>query len=107
MAEDRAAPLAAELVEQPTRAAQLTITEQPARVKITARRWGSAEGIVPPTEAHHLITTIGLIGSVITGTAGAVLTLRIDPHLTVLAAAELAVATMIATLVALCGRRRR
>lgn len=105
MAGDLAAPPTAELTEQPTRAAQLKITEQPARVKITAKRWGSAEGIVPSAEAHHLITTFGLMGSVITGTTSAVLTLRIDSRLTALAILELALTAMVAVLIVVCSRR--
>jgi hypothetical protein len=106
MAEDSAVPLALALEEQPTQAAQLKITEQPARLKITAPRWGTAEGIVPPSEAHHLITTFGLVVSALTGAASAVLTLSIDPHLIALAGLELVLAAAVAVLIAVCGRRR-
>ena len=92
--------------ERPTRAAQLKITAEPARVKITARRWVTAEGAVPPGEARHLIAAFGILGCVITGTAGAVLTLRIDPGLTTLALAELVLALTSAILIAAGGWAR-
>ena len=82
-------------------------TEQPspsAQLKIDARMLGTAEGIVPPSEAHHLVTTFGMVGSCITGTAGAVLTLRIDHRLVGIALAELVLALAIAVLIAACGR---
>jgi hypothetical protein len=89
--------------ERPTRAAQLKITAEPARVKITARRWVTAEGTVPPGAARHLIAAFGILGCVITGIAGAVLTLRIDPGLTILALAELVLALTSAILIAAGG----
>lgn len=91
------------LAERPTQAAQLKITAEPARVTITARRWVTAEGTVPPGEARHLIAAFGILGSVITGISGAVLTLRIDPKLTTLALAELVLALVSAVLIAVCG----
>lgn len=80
--------------ERPTPAAQL---------KITARQLGSAEGIVPPAAARHLIAAFGVLGCVITGTAGAILTLRIDPALTTPALAELVLALTSALLIAAGG----
>ena len=90
----------------PTRAAQLKITAEPAKVKITARRLVTAEGTVPPGEARHLIAAFGILGSVVAGIAGAVLTLRINPGLTGLAVAELVLALAGAVLIAVYGRRR-
>ena len=93
--------------ERPTRAAQLKIKAEPARVKVNARRWVTAEGTVPPGDARHLITTFGIVGSVVTGTAGAVLTLRIAPGLTWIALVELVLALSGAMLIAACGRAQR
>jgi hypothetical protein len=92
--------------EQPTPAAQLKIKAEPARVKVTARRWGTAEGTVPPAEAHHLINMIGILGSVITGTAGVVLIMRIGPTFTPLALAELGLTLAAMLLVTIGGRDR-
>jgi hypothetical protein len=85
-----------DLAEQPTQSAQL---------KIDARLLGTAEGTVPSAEAHHLVTTFGMVASGVTGTVGAVLTLRIDQHLAGIALAELILAFAIAMLIAVCGRR--
>ncbi len=102
-------PATHELVlgERPTRAAQLKITAEPARVKFTARRWLIAEGTLPPGEARQLIAAFGILGSVVASIAGAVLTLRISPELTTLALAELVLACAGAVLIAVCGRARR
>jgi hypothetical protein len=83
------------------------LTEQPspsAQLKIDARVLGTAGGTVPPRRAHHLVTTSGMVGSCVTGTAGAVLTLRVDHALAGIALAELVLALAIAVLVAACGR---
>jgi hypothetical protein len=106
MAENSAAPLALAVEEQPTAAAELKITERPAQLKITGQWWGTAEGNVPPSEAHHLITTFGLVMSAFTGAASSVVTLRIDPHLVALAVFELIFAAVVAGLIAFCARHR-
>jgi hypothetical protein len=80
--------------ERPSPAAQL---------KITARQLGSAEGIVPPAAAKHLIAAFGILGCVTAGIAGAVLTLRIAPSLTTPALAELALALLSALLIGAGG----
>jgi hypothetical protein len=85
-----------DLAEQPTQFAQL---------KIDARLVGSAEGTVPSGEAHHFVATSGMVASAVTGTAGAVFTLRIDQHLAGIALAELVLALAIAMLIAAHGRR--
>jgi hypothetical protein len=59
---------------------------------------------IPRAAAAALITVIGLLGCVTTGTAGAVLTLCIAPHLTAAAFAELVLAFACAVLVAASGR---
>jgi hypothetical protein len=87
--------------EPPTAAARLMIRVGPAHM---------AEGIVPPDQARHLITTFGILGCVFSGVGGAVLTLRIEPILLPLAFAQLALALASAVLIALAGRvplRRR
>lgn len=80
--------------EAPTAAAALEIQVGPAQPR------GAAEGKVPPDQAHHLITTSGVLGSVIAGITGAVLTLRISPGLAAPALAELALAVTSAALIA-------
>jgi hypothetical protein len=66
------------------------------------QQWGTARGLVPADQAHHLITTFGILGSVVTGTGGAVFTLHADAI--ALAYAELALALVAVVLIALCGR---
>jgi hypothetical protein len=87
-------PPGAGAVEPPSPYAELTVQLGP------AQRWGSARGKVPPEQAHHLITTFGIVSSVIAGIAGSVLTLRIAAGLTVAACAELGVALAAAALIA-------
>jgi hypothetical protein len=57
--------------EPPTGYAELEIKLGP------TQSWGTASGKVPPEQAHHLITTFGIVASVIAGITGTVLTLRI------------------------------
>jgi hypothetical protein len=77
--------------------AELMISVGPA-----PQQWGTAGGLVPADQAHHLITTFGILGCVTTGTGGAVFTLQADG--TTLAYAELALALIAAVLIAVCGR---
>ena len=84
-------------------------TERPgphARLTITVKPLGTAEGTVPARDARYLITMFGILGSVISGTAGAVLTLRIDPRLAGLALAELMLALAAVVLISACSRVR-
>jgi len=67
------------------------------------RQWGDVSATVPPSQARHLITISGILASVITGTAGAVFTLRASTKLAVPAYAELALALVAAVLVAVCN----
>jgi hypothetical protein len=90
-------------VERPSRAAQLKIKAEPARLKVIARRWLTAEGTVPPADARHLISTFGIVGCVVTGCAAAVLTMHAGSGLTPVAFAELAVAITAAILIVVCG----
>ena len=94
MALDR--PLAPEAspVEPPSSYAELVVQLGP------AQPWGTAKGKVPPEQAHHLITTFGIVSSVVAGITGTVLTLRIAPGLTGPAYAELALALAAAVLIA-------
>jgi hypothetical protein len=68
--------------------------------------WGMAKGRVPPDQANYLIMTFGVLGSAATGTAGAVLTLRIAPGLTGVAWAELILAFAAALIIAARGLAR-
>jgi hypothetical protein len=93
-------------VERPSEAAQLKIRAEPARLKVIARRWLTAEGTVPPANAEHLISAFGIVGCVVTGCAAAVLTMHAGTRLTSVAFAELAVALAGAILIAFCGPAR-
>ena len=86
--------------ERPTSFAELEIQVGP------AAPWGTAKGRVPPDQTNYFIMTFGVLGSVVTGTAGAVLTLRIAPGLTGLALAELILALAAALIIAACGLAR-
>lgn len=81
--------------EAPTAFAELKIQVSPDQPRGTA---GGTKG--PPGQAHHLITTCGVVGSVAAGIAGAVLTLRASPDLRAPAFAELALAVTSAALIA-------
>jgi hypothetical protein len=83
-------------LERPTSFAEL-------EVRVGPVPWGKARGRVAPDQANYLIMTFGILGSVVTGTAGAVLTLRIAPRLTGLALAELVLA-LAAVLIIAVGR---
>ena len=95
-------PLAREPVpvEQPTPRAELRIWVSHARARDTAK------SRVPPDHASYMIMTCGVLGSVVTGTAGMVLTLRISPGHTGLALAELAL-TLTAVVIIAVGCRSR
>jgi hypothetical protein len=80
--------------EWPTTAASLIITVRPAQL---------AEQAVPG-QVRHLITTLGIMGSVWSGIAGMIVTLRTASTPVALAFAELALALAAAVLIAACGR---
>ena len=86
-------------LERPTSFAEL-------EVRVGPVPWGKAKGRVAPDQANYLIMTFGILGSVVTGTAGAVLTLRIAPRLTGLALAELVLALAAALIIAVCRLSR-
>jgi len=86
--------------EEPTPSAELRIRIACAGHPDTAKRRTS------PDQMKFMILTGGVLGSVITGTAGAVLTLRIAPGRTGLALAELIVAMTGAAVIAASGRFR-
>jgi hypothetical protein len=71
-----------------------------------AQRWGSAKGLVPADQAHHLVTTFGILGCLVTGIGGAVLTVRTASGWTDLAYAELTLALVAVVLTAVCSRTR-
>lgn len=101
MSQDNPIPFCPGQAERPTWAAELWIIAE----QVQAR--GTAEGVVPSGHVDHLITTFGIAGSIVAGTAGAVVTLRLAPGLTVIALAELMLALAGAVLVALCSRAYR
>ncbi len=86
---------------QLTESAKLTISLRP-----TGLGEGTAEGSVPPDQAHYFITTLGMVGCAFAGIGGVALTLYIAPRSTVLPFAELAFAFTIAVLIAACGHSR-
>lgn len=94
---DRTLPqgLAVRAEPLPTGFAELDISLGPA---------GRAHGRVPPEQAHHFITTFGVLGSVVTGITGAVLTLHVAPGLTGVALVEMVLALAAALLIAFGGR---
>lgn len=95
-------------LERPTGAAQLKIKAERGWGKAGPRRWITEKGtVVPPAEARHFISTLGIVGSVVTSTAAAVLTLRITPRLASIALAELVLGLAAAVLIAACGRDPR
>jgi len=88
--------------ELPTEAAKLTIMVGP-----TQRV--SAQGIVPADQAGLVITTFGVVGSAISGIAGAVLTIRITNGTVgvALASGELVLALIAAVLITVTARASR
>lgn len=101
MTQDNPIPFGPGQAERPTWAAELGIIAEPVQAK------GTAEGMVPSDQVDHLITTFGITGCIVTGTAGAVVTLRLARGLTVIALAELVLALAGAVLIALCSRAYR
>jgi hypothetical protein len=63
----------------------------------------SIRGLVHADQAHHLITTFGILGSVATGTVAAVLTVQSVAGAAGLAYAELVLALIAAVVIAVCG----
>lgn len=64
---------------------------------------GPAPGRMRPGQVNQLIVTLGVLGSTVTGTAGAILTVRIAPGQAGLALAELALALASALVIAIYG----
>jgi hypothetical protein len=106
MTRDNPDPFGPGQAERPTWAAELRITAEPAEM-ITTWRWVTTQRTIPSDQADHLITTFGIAGSIVTGIAGAVVTLRTAPSLTVIALAELALALAGGALIALCSHAHR
>jgi hypothetical protein len=107
MTHDNPDPFDLGQAEWPTWAAELGITAEPVQTRSTPQGLTAEVTMVPADQADHLITTFGIAGSIVTGTAGAVVTLRIAPWLTAIALAELALALAGAALIALCSRAHR
>jgi hypothetical protein len=84
--------------EPPSQHAELMISIGP------APQWGTAKGLVPADQAHHLVTTFGILGSLATGAGAAVLTLHAGPGFAAAAYAELVLAFVCAILIAFCSR---
>jgi hypothetical protein len=87
-------------VEEPTPSAELTIWVGYAEPRNMAKRR------VSPDQTNYMIMTCGVLGSVVTGTAGAVLTLCVAPERTGLALAELTASVTAACVIA-AGLRSR
>jgi hypothetical protein len=87
-------PVPAEL---PTTCAKLEIQASP------LMPCGPTPGRMRPGQVNHLIMTLGVLGSTITGTAGAILIVRIAPRQAGLALAELALALAAALVIAIYG----
>jgi hypothetical protein len=86
--------------EGPSASADLTIEVGPDQPR------GYPNGEALPSRADDLITAFGILGSVVAGIAGAVLTLRKSPGLVTPALAELALAGTSAALIARAADRR-
>jgi hypothetical protein len=80
-------------VEPPSPYAELVVQLGP------GQPWGTAKGRVPPDQAHHLITTFGIVSIMLA--AGAVITLRVAAGLTAVAYAALGIACACAVLIAI------
>jgi hypothetical protein len=86
--------------EQPTPDAELRIQVIRIRTRDPSRR------LIPPEQADYAIMTSGVLGSMIIGSTGMILTLRIAPGLPGIALAELIFAVMAVFVIAM-GRRSR
>ena len=86
--------------EAPTAFAELKIEVGPAQL------WGYANGEALSSRADDLVTAFGMLGSVVAGIAGAVLTLRRSSGLIAPALAELALAGTSVALMARAADRR-
>jgi hypothetical protein len=64
---------------------------------------GTAPGRMRPDQVNHLIVTLGVLGSAVTGTAGAILIMCIAPRQARLALAELVLALAAALVIAVYG----
>ena len=87
-------PVPAEL---PTSCAKLEIRAGP------LMPCGTAPGRMRPDQVNHLIVTLGVLGSAVTGTVGAILIVRIAPGRPGLALAELVFALAFALVIAAYG----
>jgi hypothetical protein len=74
-----------------------------AELKLSVTPWGSFISRVPADQAHHLITTFGIMVSAVAGTVGAVLVFHATRD-ALPVYAMLGLALVAAVLVAVCGR---
>jgi uncharacterized membrane protein YeaQ/YmgE (transglycosylase-associated protein family) len=86
-------------VDPPTQSATMTIKVGP------DKGWGTAKGVVPGDQAHHFITTVGIMGTVCGGIGGAVFISR-DANADLVAFAALVLALIGAVLIAACSLAR-
>jgi hypothetical protein len=85
-------------VAVPSPRAELEISIGP-----SPKHWGTFWGRVPADQAHHLITTFGILGSATAGIGGAILTFQASGGRVALAYAELALALIATLLIAFCS----
>lgn len=83
--------------ELPTSCAKLEIQAGP------LMPCGTAPGRMRPGQVNYLIVTLGVLGSAVTGTAGAILIVRIAPGQAGLALADLVLALAAALVIAAYG----
>jgi len=94
-----------ERISPPGQAAALPEPSPHAELMVSfgpAPQWGTARTLVPADQAHHLVTTSGILGSLVTGIGGVVLTVRSATP--ALAYAELVLALAAAVLIAASSR---
>lgn len=91
-------PVPAEF-EPPSSKAELHISLEPVEFK-------TAHVTIPPHQARYYVETLGILGSIVAGTSGAVLTLRLLTGNTgvAVAVAELALALIAAVLIVVVAR---
>jgi hypothetical protein len=101
-------PPAEESLPAPGPGADLKLSRGPiAKLKFsigTMPPKGSITGLVPAGQAHHLITTFGIVLAAVAGIGGAVLTLHATSD-AITVYAELALALVASVLIAVCSRR--
>lgn len=86
--------------EQPTTSAMM-------RIKVGPDGWGgSVDGVVPNGQAHHFISTLGIMGSTWAGLLAAAYSTQ-HSSAVALPLAELGTGLLASLLIAICGRAKR